>query len=524
MRNFRLYWLLVLFAGCAGSQHVEIKGAIKLNDVLKTIVLTSNYTEITVVELKNNNCLIRVSGEVKDIQNLVLSCKTKRMNKRSVYIVQIGGRERHIVHFYPDGTYGRGLSAWKAYLPRTRDPIKLTVDIKKSKSVKAEEILIAHHQQKKSGKLDEISRWNRDKEEKAVEAVLDKNLKRMQMRCGSNAITKVDWSSFSDEMMKKYSIASYCSHIFDGLYNLCKYEAAKEFSKQLKTITCRYDKGPPVVTLNDKTLSFKTNWQTPNLSVKMRSWLRELRFDDKQTLGEKVAFDSADLCVAKNSKKMILLEHVFVKQKGIVHRISYGDGKSFYRTRELKAFSSNNFHDPRFVHSEKTNRFWRGYNLEHIHNIETKHEDKKCVLRCGDRKTELRLADKNEKATVLKKSIFKPALKVRQPYALARNRKGIYFFVDRGADNRKDFRVYVGRRGNLKRQKMKDVVSDSEGEIFSTRKGDLRLIVGKDHALWIAKGKKDTLQQIPVHKNLNLIYNKLGVYLGQDYGTPCDIF
>ena len=29
---------------------------------------------------------------------------------------------------------------------------------------------------------------------------------------------------------------------------------------------------------------------------------------------------------------------------------------------------------------------------------------------------------------------------------------------------------------------------------------------------------------LPVEDNLLVIYNQLGVYLGQPYGTPCDIF
>ena len=67
------------------------------------------------------------------------------------------------------------------------------------------------------------------------------------------------------------------------------------------------------------------------------------------------------------------------------------------------------------------------------------------------------------------------------------------------------------------------VVSDSKGEVFSTRGGALRLLVGPDASpMWI-RGKVETkLTQVPVNENLHLVYTELGVYRGKRLGTPCD--
>jgi len=65
------------------------------------------------------------------------------------------------------------------------------------------------------------------------------------------------------------------------------------------------------------------------------------------------------------------------------------------------------------------------------------------------------------------------------------------------------------------------VVSDSEGEIFASTSGKLRLVVGKQSAQWIAGGTANLLL-LPLNENYGLIYNELGVYLKEKLGVPCD--
>ena len=91
-------------------------------------------------------------------------------------------------------------------------------------------------------------------------------------------------------------------------------------------------------------------------------------------------------------------------------------------------------------------------------------------------------------------------------------------------EDEKSFRVHVGPKGGLKLQQMKDIISDSEGQIFSTKKGELRLVVDKGQSpVWIEGAKKKVeLRPVPVTENLPLIYNELGVYTGARLGNPCD--
>jgi hypothetical protein len=56
------------------------------------------------------------------------------------------------------------------------------------------------------------------------------------------------------------------------------------------------------------------------------------------------------------------------------------------------------------------------------------------------------------------------------------------------------------------------VVSDSQGDIFSSKKGELRLLPDLDHPVW-ATGKTETdLVRLPLDENHVLIYTDLGAY------------
>ena len=119
--------------------------------------------------------------------------------------------------------------------------------------------------------------------------------------------------------------------------------------------------------------------------------------------------------------------------------------------------------------------------------------DGKYVVRCGRRKTEVTPVSEADRATMLGKARFLGPRWTHKAYALARNDQGKYYYVDRIRDpeDSRIFRLFVGVRGNPNLQKMTSVVSDSEGDMFATRSGSLRLILDKHETTWIA-GKKKT--------------------------------
>lgn len=80
----------------------------------------------------------------------------------------------------------------------------------------------------------------------------------------------------------------------------------------------------------------------------------------------------------------------------------------------------------------------------------------------------------------------------------------------------------------MKQLPLKDIVDDSEGTIFATKDGTLRLISnaggGKPVIKWVVGKKETLLTEVPVEDNVRMIYLDLGPYSGLPLGTPCDGF
>lgn len=127
---------------------------------------------------------------------------------------------------------------------------------------------------------------------------------------------------------------------------------------------------------------------------------------------------------------------------------------------------------------------------------------------------------------VLDAATFKTPGTIRDPHLLARDDRGVYYYVDRlaRAYGTKGYRVLVGRKGGLKVRPLVDVADDPSGQVYSTKSGDLRLVTnstdGGMTVRWI-KGKKVTeLVLVDVTKAERMIYTELGVYTF--LGTFCD--
>ncbi len=195
--------------------------------------------------------------------------------------------------------------------------------------------------------------------------------------------------------------------------------------------------------------------------------------------------------------------------------VYWGDGKTFHA---LRVVSSGFNGTERFDHSFWDPRIFAGYKRA-VGFGEGKYE-----VWCDDRKTQLKPLPKAERDAMLAAAKFwKPRWK-RQAYALAHDESGTYYYVDRlrESDGAVGFRLFSGPKGALRPLKMTNVVSDSEGDIFATKRGELRLILQKNDYSWVRGKTRTKLVAVPLEKNGRLIYEELGVYAGEPLGTPCD--
>jgi hypothetical protein len=248
-----------------------------------------------------------------------------------------------------------------------------------------------------------------------------------------------------------------------------------------------------------------------------------------ESLGERTALEKTTLCTDGKSHYVVVAPHE--KQ---AWQLYYGDGKKFAHVPLPPwVLTGDNFFEPRFFARTKNSSF-RGLDMRLFASVDHDDGKKTCSVTCGERKTDLTIVDVDAKKTMLLAAAYVPSPHTRAAHRLARDDTGRYFYVDKGntPETEKSFHLYVGPKGRLKLQKMTNVVADSEGEIFTTKSGSLRYVTDRAAPpVWIEKGKKTKLTVVPIEgtddqgeptNNYQLIYNELGVYLGQKLGNPCD--
>jgi hypothetical protein len=205
---------------------------------------------------------------------------------------------------------------------------------------------------------------------------------------------------------------------------------------------------------------------------------------------------------------------------GEMDAVFYGDGKTFYKQRTFSGGRS----PPKWSF-----RMWSP-RVNSVADLDGSDDsaDKVGTMTCGEEEFELTKIDAKEAAKIIDKATFKAPLWKRQAHKLSRDDRGTYYYVDRLRDDvtnyeKKGWRLFAGQKGAMKELPLTNIVSDSEGEIFSSKRGELRFIQENDKATWIKGERKTELVNVPVEDNVKMIYGELGVYEGS-LGTPCDEF
>jgi hypothetical protein len=248
-----------------------------------------------------------------------------------------------------------------------------------------------------------------------------------------------------------------------------------------------------------------------------------------ETPEQKAALEHTAVCTDGKSHFVIVTPHP--KQ---VTQLYYGDGKKFFHVPLPPwVVSGDYFFEPRQWAKTRNSNF-RGLDMRLFASVDYDAGKQTCAVTCGERTTELKLLDAAARKDLLAKASYQPTPQTHLPHGLARDSTGRYFYVDKGStpETEKSFRLFVGPKGRMKLQKMTNVVADSEGEIFTTKSGSLKYVTDrKKPPVWTEHGKSTTLTVVPIEgtddsgapmNNYQLIYNELGVYLGQRLGNPCD--
>lgn len=194
--------------------------------------------------------------------------------------------------------------------------------------------------------------------------------------------------------------------------------------------------------------------------------------------------------------------------------VFYGDGKTMHQQRIIGGGSSGD--------GSMDFAIWapRAVNLQQ--GSLTIAADGGAVVQCNrEHPVTLTPATPGESQRVLTKAAFHKPLWKRMSKFLARDDNGVYFFVDVLRDTGKGHRVFIGQKGAMKAMPMTNIVDDAAGQIYGTKRGELRIVANEgEKASWRKGKKEEKLTILDPGDNRYLVYRELGIY-GQ-LGTICD--
>ncbi|CAN5877837.1 hypothetical protein BH11MYX3_BH11MYX3_37170 [soil metagenome] len=241
-----------------------------------------------------------------------------------------------------------------------------------------------------------------------------------------------------------------------------------------------------------------------------------VRADDKpRPIDVKPVIDNLD--VYRDDMGLVLVTPNPLTFKGDVESwVFYGDGKTLYQQRVIGNSISG---------AEVEWAIWSP-RVKGLQQAQVSSKANGVEVRCRAGKDGHQLlvpVPKLQAKALLAKATFLPPLWQRQAQFLARDEDGVYFYVDRLQDELggKGYRVFMGKKGSMKALSMTNIVSDSAGEIYATKAGELKIVTGTDgRAFWKKGGKKSELVVLELFSNRYLIYRELGIY--GTLGVVCD--
>lgn len=429
--------------------------------------------------------LIRVNGGDEELNGRVFLAKWRAHSEGNAYIANIKGEPRNMLY-----SPVRRQETWEHITERG---VAWELRREFETVVSGEELLASYYEQVDSGMQEELAPTSRVGREQSQDTELDETREKLMATCKLDTLT-VDWDTLEEGLMSQYPVALYCSDNVQNIINFCEsYPNAVPQVETMTKVRCDFSRfkmseGDKLI-IEDKELVY---YPSPTYTASQNNWDSILR----------TRFGEVDQ-VLEGGKSTLIFR--YGERGGTVY--AEWDGR-FY---PVGMSTISDLGIP--VKSG-------------IRKGELDKRDTHWFLGCDFDQLPLTRLVGGKRDKVLANAIFeKEALWKREPYFLARDTHGTYYYVDRYHQQfgGRHYRVFIGKRGMLKLTKLKGLVEDSEGTVFSTQQGELRLIINpKASALWIRGKKRSELTAVDPYKNRKLIYDELGVYLGENLGHLCD--
>jgi hypothetical protein len=277
---------------------------------------------IPLTPVESKKALLYVQGSGSELDGKVLPHDVDDSSGDGVnYATELHGRGYWTLVVRSNG----GRRSYSLNVPGRRDSINLTFDEARTKALKGDEVYALHQKQKADGTLTRLMAFDRKAESAQAESGLAESLKAMNEACGSSATVAVDWNSIPDELLKKYSIASYCGAPFESLQRLCgeSAEAKKAIQAQVKEVSCRFGDA-----LKLEVQAGRVSWTTSKDAANQEEFATKYFTENLESsrgqgekLAERLRLEKVRVCTDGKGHYVAVMPH----ERQTV-QLAYGDG------------------------------------------------------------------------------------------------------------------------------------------------------------------------------------------------------
>ncbi len=408
--------------------------------------------------------------------------------------IRYDGDERNIVKIYLETSgKARGELSVSLRMPRSRAASRMQLDLEASKAFDVDAFIATHLRHKADGTLDALAKVDRKYHKEQWLRRMAFAHKEVEKNCGQALPYEVDFASISDVQLSSKEL---CEVALRSVAKLCRRDTQtrEDLRQRVSKVRCAYAENNNLSLDADGTLNLELDNSNAMNSKEAYTRLKEILGLGRLVLEDEkkriIVFDPDD----QTGNSPILL----------------GDDKVL---RKLRL-------------AQQALWTWDPHARSRV--AELKRADTGWQVRCRSKTVRFHPVSRKRRASILKNAKQKEdVLWRREAFALARDNRGIYYYVDRLAPQfgGKSFRVFRGPRGQVGETALVDIVDDSDGKIFATKRGKLRLVIGKNsmqEALWIEGKKRHKLVVLPLSGNIELIYTGLGIYDSEVMGTICE--
>ncbi|MDC0712288.1 hypothetical protein POL68_27725 [Stigmatella sp. ncwal1] len=231
---------MVIVASTVGCATTRGSATVEAGKVYKG----SDNESVAVVPLKGSSdgvqFLVYVQGtdSVFDGKALPHELNAWNDNANENYKTQYEGREYNTLV----SRELRGTKKIELYVPKRNNGIAVFYDAQASQALKPKDIYSLYLKQQKDGTLTKLSAFDRNANVAAQDKGFTEELEALNKQCGTSVTAAIDWNTISDELLKRYSITSYCSAPLSSLQKLCDGSpvSQKVIRAKVKQVRCQF--------------------------------------------------------------------------------------------------------------------------------------------------------------------------------------------------------------------------------------------------------------------------------------------